>query len=57
MSEYDQGWKQCALFLCEVLGERVKKWRDWDSVLSNAIADDYQSMIEHIKEKHVENHK
>lgn len=57
MSEYDQGWKQCALFLCEVLGERVKKWRDWDGVLANAIADDYQSMIEHIKEKHVENHK
>jgi len=57
MSEYDEGWRQCALFMCEILQDKVTKWRDWNGVLANTIADDYEKTIQYIKEKQVENHK
>jgi hypothetical protein len=57
MNEYDKGWTHCASFLCEVLGERVKKWREWDGVLANAIADDYEATIKYITEKQIEDNK
>jgi hypothetical protein len=43
--------------MCEILQDKVTKWRDWNGVLANTIADDYEKTIQYIKEKQVENHK
>jgi len=57
MNDYDRGWKECALFLCNILDNRAKGWRAWNNTLTNAIAEDYEITISYILEKQVENHK